>query len=74
MYYIAWVIFVVVVALWKRELKETKAAYLTILGELKSERMEFDKLKERYMVLLNGQGDGSVKRKSKITGRKGKKV
>ncbi|WP_420264988.1 hypothetical protein [Candidatus Magnetominusculus dajiuhuensis] len=72
MYYIAWLILVVVVALWKRELKETKAAYLTILGELKSERMEFDKLKERYLILLNGQGDAPVARRAKTPSRKGK--
>lgn len=56
MYYIALVIVIVMVALWKRDMRETKAAYLTIIGELKSERMEFDKLMEKYMVLLKEQG------------------
>ncbi|MBF0457831.1 MAG: hypothetical protein HQK99_08055 [Nitrospirae bacterium] len=58
-------------------MKETKAAYLTILGELKSERMEFDKLKEKYLVLLTeqcarpGKSDKSNKagkRKSRTAG------
>ncbi|MBF0515717.1 MAG: hypothetical protein HQK97_01190 [Nitrospirae bacterium] len=55
MYYIAWVILIVIVAIWKRELRQTKAAYLAILGELKSERMEFDKLREKYAALLKAQ-------------------
>ncbi|MBF0320670.1 MAG: hypothetical protein HQL01_12800 [Nitrospirae bacterium] len=64
MYYIAWVILAIAVVLWKRELKETKLAYLAVLGELKNERMEFDKLKEKYMGLVNEQAAKSSKRKT----------
>jgi hypothetical protein len=72
MYYIAWVVLVIAVVLWKRELRETKVAYLTILGELKGERMEFDKLREKYMVLLQGQGTKPDKRGPRATRRKEK--
>ncbi|KWT82085.1 hypothetical protein [Candidatus Magnetominusculus xianensis] len=56
MFYIAWVIVVIMVALWKRELRDARTAYINILGELKSERLEFDKLREKYMILLKEQG------------------
>ncbi|MCG6552980.1 MAG: hypothetical protein L7F77_11695 [Candidatus Magnetominusculus sp. LBB02] len=75
MYYIAWLIIIMIVAVWKRELRMTKSAYIAVLGELKSERMEFDKLMEKYAHLLTDQGvaaaaDASDKRpnrrKSKV--------
>ncbi|MEO5361381.1 MAG: hypothetical protein H7843_13205 [Nitrospirota bacterium] len=68
MFYIAWVIIVIMVALWKRQLRDTRAAYINILGELKSERLEFDKLREKYMILLREQGaktDNSGKLKTR---------
>ncbi|MBF0565912.1 MAG: hypothetical protein HQK89_11770 [Nitrospirae bacterium] len=52
MYIIGWIILIIAIALWRRDLTGTKMAYINLIGQMKKERMEFEALKAKYEAIL----------------------
>jgi len=52
MYYLSWALFIMILFLWRRDVKKVKESYRYILEEIRNERKELDLLREKYINLL----------------------
>ncbi len=53
MYYLSWILFLIVLFLWKRDIRKIKESYRYILDEMRKERKDLDTLREKYISLLD---------------------
>ncbi len=52
MYYLGWIVLVLIVLFWRRDIKEAKETQKYLMEVFRKERKEFDSLKEKYHTIL----------------------
>ncbi|KJU81765.1 hypothetical protein MBAV_006035 [Candidatus Magnetobacterium bavaricum] len=61
MYVLGWLFLILIISLWRRDVRAARDIYLRLISEVRRERAELETLKESYMMLLpkeDGKEDG----------------
>ncbi len=53
MYYFGWILLIVILFLWRRDVQSAKKMHMYIMKLLRNERKEIDSLRDKYIALLN---------------------
>lgn len=56
MYVLGWLFFILIIALWRRDVKAAREIYARLISEVRRERAELEALKKSYMMLLPKEG------------------
>ncbi|MBF0345545.1 MAG: hypothetical protein HQL06_15125 [Nitrospirae bacterium] len=56
MYVLGWFFLIVIVVLWRRDVKAAKEIYAILISEVKRERAELEVLRKNYMSLIPNGG------------------
>ncbi|MBF0539663.1 MAG: hypothetical protein HQL03_15585 [Nitrospirae bacterium] len=57
MYVLGWFFLILIMALWRRDVKAARETYLRLISEVRRERTELEALKKNYMALLVKEGE-----------------